>query len=166
VNESQKAKGKIFGAISWLLLIVAFNHFYVYAVYKYVFSLSVIIMTFLFFPIVFLFFVFCIETVYQKAFHRKKTYYDEFLYIAVAIFVPFQILSSPLGLIPSFGIYLGWASFIYPIILLVVAVKALTKLKTWQAIVTVVLSIILGLAGFFCIPAFLLSIMRAVPGVF
>jgi hypothetical protein len=166
VNESQKAKGKIFGAIGWLLFIAAFDQLYVYAVYKYVFSVSLVIMTFLVFPLVFLFLAFCIDTVYCKVFHHKNTYYDEFLYIAVAIFVPFQILSSSLSLIPTIGIYLGWASIIYPIILLIVAVKSLTKLKTWETIVTVVLSIILALAGFFCIPVFLLSIMRAVPRVF
>jgi hypothetical protein len=104
---------------------------------------------------------------YRKIFHHKQTYYDEFLYIWVIIFVLYQILASLSDLIPVAreSYYLSWALYLYPITLLSMAVKAITKLKVWQAIMTVVLSIILTLSFLACMPAFILSMIGAVPRV-
>jgi hypothetical protein len=166
INESQKAKGKLPSVIGWLIFIMAFDHVFVYAIYKQLFSPLVIVLTFIIFPIVFLLFAVFLDTIYRRAFHRKKSYYDEFLYLAVAIYVPYSIWSAPLALIPSLGTYLWWASLVYLVILLTIAVKSLTKLKTWQAAITVIISLLLGVMGLICFPVFLLSLTRAVPSVY
>jgi hypothetical protein len=166
VNESRKAKGKFVSVIGWLTFIAAFTHLFVYVVYQQFFAPVVIVLTFIVLPIVFLLFAFWLDTVYRRAFHRQKSYYDEFLYLAVVIYVPWTIWSSLLSLTPSVGNYLWWASLLYLVIMLTIAVKSLTKLKTWQAAITVVFGLVLGVMGLICLPAFILSLTRAVPSVF
>ena len=166
VREAQKAKGKISSAIGWLLFLAVLIHLYIYAVFKYVFPIHVIILTFILIPLFSFFLAFCLDTIYRKIFHRKKTYYDEFLYIGIVILIVSQFVFSILNLIPAIrGNYLLWASYLYPIVLLIIAVKSLTKLKGWQAAITVILSVLLALAGFLCMPTFLFNLIRAVPGV-
>ena len=166
VNEAQKAEGKTSSAIGWLLFLTVFTHIYNYIVFKSVFSIPVIILTFILIPLDALFLAFCLDTIYRRVFHRKKTYFDEFLYIVVVVLVSSQLFVSLLNLIPAIrGNYLLLASYLYPIVLLIIAVKSLTKLKGWQSAITVVLSVILALAGLICMPACLFSLMRAVPGI-
>jgi hypothetical protein len=166
INESRKTKGKFVSVIGWLIFVATFTHVYVYVVYKQFFAPAVIVLTFIVIPIVFLLFAFWLDTICRRAFHRQKSYYDEFLYLTVVIYVPYTIWSSLLSLVPSVGNYLWWASLLYLVIMLTIAVKSLTKLKTWQAATTVILGLVLGILGLICLPAFILSLTRAVPSVF
>src|SRR5215211_114118 len=151
INESRKAKGKFVSVIGWLTFVAAFNDLFVYVVYKQ-FAPLVIVLTFIVGPIAFLLFAFWLDTIYRRAFHRQKSYYDEFLYLTVAIYVPYTIWSSLLRLTPSVGHFLWWTSFLYLVIMLTIAVKSLTKLKTWQAATTVIFSLVLGVMGLICLP--------------
>ncbi len=167
INESVKAKGKTASAIGWLLFLTVFVLLYNYAVFKFVFPVLVIILTFILFPLDSFFLVFWLDTVSRKVFKCKISYYDEFLYLGVVIAVVGQILFSILNLIPAVrGYYLLWASYLYPIVLLIIAVQSLTKLKVWQAFVTVILSVILAFIAFICITVLLLSMTRGIPGVY
>jgi hypothetical protein len=164
ITESKKAKGKLLSSILWLVLaVIALNvhDFFV----RGNFSVSVLLFMALLIPLDFLFFVFCINMLYMRLFNKKQDYYSELLYLIVAILIPFITILSFLVQIPVLGDILFWTTLIYSLILTVLAVKAVTKLEYWQSVTTVVLGSALAMAGFFCIPAFFLSITRAVPSV-
>ncbi len=156
VLEAQKAKGKFTSAVVWIALTAVAAQFL-----GGLFSLSKLIKAFLFTPIVFLFFVFCIHTFYQRFFGRKKFYDEELLYLAVGIFVPFVIVGFLATYIPVFGEVLSWAVLAYPIILTVIAVTAITKLKIWQSAIVVFSGLIVATIGYFIIPALILSLMSS-----
>jgi hypothetical protein len=167
VHESGKAKGKTTSAIGWLLFLTVFVNLYNYVVFKYAFPISVIILAFILLPLDAFFLAFWLDTISRKVFHCKISYYEEFLYLGVVIAVVDQVLFSTLNLIPAVrGSYLSGASSLYPIVLLIVAVQSLTRLKVWQAIITVILSVILALIVFICITVLLLSMTRGIPGIY
>jgi hypothetical protein len=163
--ESEKAKGKFTSAFIWLVFVVILMNIHVFLVRK-TFLIPAFLFTILFLPIVFLFFVFCIHMLYKRLFKRKKDYYTQLLYLIVGIFVPFTIIYVCFAQIPVVGEVLFWTTLIYTLILTVVAVTAVTKLKIWQSIAVVLLGSVLAIDGFFCIPAFIFSIMQTVPRVF
>jgi hypothetical protein len=163
-EEAEKANGKLISSILWVVFSVIFTHSFNYIVHGTYQDAFMIVATILFVPIAFLFMVFCIHFLYQRLFHRKKDHYDEILYLAVAIFVPFGILPEFISLIPALNV--SWLTFvfiIYQVLLLIIAVKAITNLRVWQASVVVVLGVIVGAAGFICIPAFLINFMYEMP---
>lgn len=166
LEESRKAQGKMGSAVGWLLFMTVFLHVYNYAVFNFFYPVYAVISSFILIPLDFFFLSFCLDTIYRKVFHRKKTYYDEFLYLWVAIFIVSHVFILLLTLIPAVrDSFLSWALYLYPIVLLIVAVKSLTKLKAWQATLTVALSVTLAVSFLVCGPLFLFSLIRAVPGV-
>jgi hypothetical protein len=165
-NEAQKADGKTSSAVGLLLLLTLFIHLYNYVFFQTAFPVVVIILSFLLIPLDIFLLAFCLDTIYRNAFHRKKSYYEEFLYIGVVTFISSQLLFFLLNMIPPIrGNQLLWVSYLYLTVLLIIAVKSLTKLKAWQATVTVILSVILSVAGLIFMPVCLFSVIRAVPGV-
>ncbi len=163
INESQKAKGKLSSAIGWLIFITIFNDLFVCVMYKQCFTSSTIMTTFVIVPLLFLFFAFCLDTISGRVFHHPKSYYDELLYFAAIVYVPYAMWSSLLSLLPLIGSYLWWASLLYPITLWTIAVKSLTKLTTWQATFTVVASLILCGTGLLYLPAFFVTFTNGEP---
>jgi hypothetical protein len=166
ITEAKKAQGKFSSAIVWLVAIVIATHLSSYLVFQRMSHPATILLSILFIPIAFLFFVFCLHRLYQLLFGRKKELYQEFLYLTVGIFVPFILLNLCVSFLPEVGEILSWVTLLYPIVLTFLAVKAITNLRFWQSIVIVLLSLLLATAGFFLIPAFILSLMNAVPRVF
>ena len=170
VNEAKKAEGKTFSAVGSLVLFTAFFCLYNLAVLHYDFSKGAVILGFIIIPLYFLVLAFSLDTLYRKIFHRQKSYYEEFLYIGVVIFIISQLLFYLLIWIPFLGTdYLAFTSiavaYLYPIVLLIVAVKSLTKLTAWQATLTVILGVGSTIIGWLCMIVFMLGLMRAVPGV-
>lgn len=162
-HESQKAGGKTTSAIGWLIFLAVFLHLYNYVVFKSVSPLSVVLLTLLLIPLDFFLLAFWLDTISRKVFHHKTSSYEQFLYIGVVIGVVSQILFSILNLIPPLrGYYLAEASYLYPIIILIVAVHSLTKLRIWESIITVILSVLLSLIIFACTSIFLLSMASGV----
>ena len=167
LEESKKAKGKLPGVIAWVVFATCIAHLSIYLNFHYVYSLGTIILTIIVFPVILLFFVFCVHRLYQRSFHRNKDYYQELLYIMVGIFVPiFGIMSSLISLIPQIGEAFSIILSVYSVFLAIIAVKAITKLKLWQAGVSVVVGFVLAAAGVLVIPAILLSLMSTIPRVF
>ncbi len=170
VSEAKKAEGKTLSAVGSLVLFTAFFCLYNLAVLHYDFPIAAVILGFIIIPLYFLVLAFSLDTLCRKIFHRKKSYYEEFLYIGVVVFIISQLLFYLLSWIPFLGTdYLTFTSiavaYLYPIVLLIVAVKSLTKLTVWQATLTVILGVVSTIIGWFCIIVFMLSLMRAVPGV-
>ncbi len=160
VIESRKAKGKFASAVAWIALTAVVVQLTIYNLGDF-FSLFKLIKAFLFTPIVFIFFIFCIHTFYQRFFGRKKYYDEELLYLAVGIFVPFVIVGFLTMYIPVVGRALSWIALAYPVILTVIAVAAITKLKIWQSAIVVFSGLIAATIGYFIIPALILSLMSS-----
>ncbi len=160
VAEAQKAKGKFASAIAWVAFTAVVVQLIIYNLGGF-FSLSKLIKAFLFTPIVFLFFVFCMHNFYQKFFGKKKYYDEEMLYLSVGIFAPFVLAGFLVTYIPVVGGVLSWIALVYPVILTVIAVTAITKLKIWQSVIVVFSSLVLATIGYFVIPALILSLMSS-----
>jgi hypothetical protein len=166
VAEAAKAKGKFQSAVAWLVFAAIAINIYVFLLPDHYFSLFVLLASIIIVPIVFLFFVFCVHLLGQRLFDRRKDHYSELLYLAVGIFVPYVFLDFLITSLPIVGDTLSLVTPLYPLVLTVIAVVAITKLKTWQSIVVVSLASVLATAGAFCIPVFIFGIMGAVPGIF
>ena len=162
--ELSKAHGKFGSAVAWMVFwAIALN--VNLALFDNYFSVSTLLTSILLLPIGFLFFVFCVHWVSRRVFTLPKDRYDELLYLVVANFVPFMVISGLVGWIPMVGRAFGDFALYYPLILTVVALKAITGLRIWQAIIAVVLAAIIAAVGFVCIGSLVFSIMRTVPSV-
>ena len=167
INEAQKAKGKTASAIVALLLLTIIVNLFNYVVLDHVFSPITILAALILAPIQTFFLAFWLDTICRKLFHFNTSYYDEYLYLAVVVAIVTQTLYTILNLIPFLqGNYLLAAWYLYPILLLTIAVQSLTKVKIWQATVIVVLSTIFALIGFACVAIFLLMMTRGMPGIY
>lgn len=166
VKESAKAKGKLPGIVGWLIFITTLESIY-YFTFRRFFSLALLLESVLLLPVVFLLFVFCVYKFCQKLTGRKKDYYSELLYLIVGICVPFSIISFGVAYIPGIiGYILGWITSIYPYILIIIAVKAITRIKIWQSFIVCSLSLIVAMIGFVCILFFFQGLMTTMPRVF
>ena len=166
LNESKKSKNKLASAILWIEIGFIFLYSANYLLFRHPEKFVTVLGVLFIMPFVFLFYVFCMNTIYMRVFHRKTSKYDELLYSMTSIYILFMLLLVLLSAIPMIGAYANWVSFVYALILLVIAVRGITKLKVWESIVTVIVSTILGGAGFLCIPAIIGSLMTTVPKVF
>ncbi len=165
-QEAKKAPGKLVSALIWVVAAVTVVALGTTLIYRLPLDLGTIAILWFFAPIAFLFFSFSLDVMYRKVYGAKQSLYDEFLYLITALLVPFMLLSFLLSLVPVAGPYLGWLIWLYPIFLLVQIIRALTRLKPGQAVALTVLSILLGGAGGFCLPLFLLAMSGVMPGVF
>jgi len=162
--EAGKARGKLASAIVWLDILVVFGVLDDYFLNRRWPSIFTMLFVMLIFPIILLFFVFCLHFLYQRLFHRKKDCYAELLYLFVGIFVPFMIANGIAVLFHgSIAKIIAGGLLIYPFILLIVALKAVTRLTLWQSILTVLLGSLIAAVGYFCIPIFFLSLMNTIP---
>ncbi|HNT54922.1 MAG TPA: hypothetical protein PKG95_09440 [Anaerolineaceae bacterium] len=166
LDEAQKAPGKFLSALLWVVFAVMVDALGTTLVNGYPLSIGTFGIIFIFAPIGFLCFVFCLDAMNRKIYGASKSRYDEFLYLITALFVPFMLLTFLLSLIPVAGAYLAWVIWLYPIFLLVQVIRALTRLKPAQAIILTALSILLGGTGAVCLPIFLLSLAGLPPSAF
>jgi hypothetical protein len=165
VIESKKAKGKFLTALAWVAFAAIAIDIQTLIINNY-FSISKILKSLLFMPIVVLFSVFCIHLLYQRLFGRKKDLYSELLYLIVGVFVPFVLISIFVNHIPVVGEMLYWVVLAYPLILTIIAVKTITKLKVWQSIVIVFLGSVVAVISYFIFPILITSIMYSTSRMF
>lgn len=116
------------------------------------------------FPFMFIFFSYFLNFIYKKLFKRKKECHEEIYYISILIFVPFTLITVLIPLIPLLPtVLLGiiWSVNIYQLILFVIAIQAITNLKYWQALVTLITSLVFTLFAFICFAAWIPSLMNS-----
>jgi hypothetical protein len=164
VKEAARAKGKFSSAVAWLVF-YAIAMILSAAIATRAFSVIVLLIAVLLYPIVVLLFIFFTRLLCMRLFSRKKDYYDELLYLTVANLVPFIVLGFLSAPFPKLVGPFFWIGLLYSLILTVIALKALTNLRYWQSAVTVLLAGVLASAGFFCVGFTIFGLMRAVPGV-
>jgi hypothetical protein len=110
-------------------------------------------------PIELLFFVFWIHTLFHKVFKRKRDCYKELLFVITAIIVGLSLLTIPISLIPQIGVWLGWAITIYQVLLVLLAIKTITKLMLWESIVVLIFSLLLTASIAVCLPLFIITML-------
>lgn len=166
-EEAKKAKGKSTSA--YFLLVILFILFTLFRFYLNLFDpqrdLYGTIVIGLILPVVFFFYVFCVNLLYKRLFKRNKDYMEALLYLMAAIFFVMFILNILVSFIP-YGNYISWAVFVYMFYLNVLSLKTLTNLKVWQAVITIMLAALLGIPGILCIPAFIFNVNDMVPTFF
>ncbi len=166
--ESKKAKRQFGGSVAWLALFGIFVYAIGSITLKEPLSLSILVVAILLIPITVIFFTTAMHFFYQRVFHKKQYLYDEFIYLCTAILISIQVVYMLLGFIlpDDFLIYLNYIVYLYQLYLVVVAYKTLTNLNYWQSIVSVVLSLGVGILVFFCTMPFIASLMGGVSSVF
>lgn len=116
-------------------------------------------------PICILLFVYLLHKFNQKLFHSEIYCYEELLYTTVVIFV----LTTLINLVPIVfqidKILLNWALVIYPIGLVIVGVKSITKVNIWQSTINVFISLAISVVGFVFLGFFLISLIQIVPSI-
>ena len=157
---AEDANGKLGESIIWLIIlgpimeISARNEFNILRITISMFSVPLLILIFSNF----------LQLSLHKIFHRKKYLYDELLYASTLIFVVISLLQSIL----LFFFKTFWLNIfsIYGIILIIIAIKTYTNLKTWQAIVSTLISSILTVLAALCVLIFIMLLIGTVPQIF
>jgi hypothetical protein len=112
----------------------------------------------------------CVTSIHfflKRMFHCKADHYDEILYLTVAVIVVVSLIVLGFSLIPGItGRILMWAALVYLVVLLVVAVKSITKLMWVEALVSVIVSLIVAGGAFVCSPFLIASLTGGVEGIF
>jgi hypothetical protein len=162
-EEAEKAKNKFSSAIGWAVFTAAYSYL-VPALFGQAFDLVFLVIAILIFPIAIVLVPSATHFMLQHAFRRKQYLYDKALYIYTAIFVLFQIIIIPITyLVPSNIVsFVDYIFIAYQFVLFVMAVKAIAKIKYWQAIVTVLVSAIIGALIFICSLPVITSLMSGV----
>ena len=125
-----------------------------------------VLLALIFLPIVFLFYVYCVNFLYIRMFRRKKSYYDELLYLMTCILVISAVINSVISFLPLQCRFICWIPIIYGLVLNVIAVKSIISLKIWESVLTVVIGAILAMGGLICIPLFMISMLNSIPRMF
>lgn len=159
IKESRKAKGKTLSALGWFLFVYIFGLIFSLVILKSKVSLYGIVAGLIFYPILFFLFVYCLNSLSKSLFHLNKDFHAEILYLVVGIYTPFSIIQAGINVLPKIGIIAGWISYIYPLILLTIAIKSLTKLNYWKTLVTIFLSSIIAILGLLFILPFFMNIL-------
>jgi hypothetical protein len=170
LDIAQNAKGKFSSCIAWLVFVAIFSELFNYIFFLPKNDFSWLIPTLasvVAVPIEILFYVFWIRTFQRKVFHGETDYYNELLYVIVAIYVVMGVMSKFLALIPILLVASTWIAYAYFIILTMVAVRAITKLDLWKTIVTVLLSFLLAAGVALCVGICLVfGVLYPSPGTF
>jgi hypothetical protein len=165
-TEAKKAKGKLGSAIAWIVLQTVAYHLINFVARGFTDPMDSVFAMLFIFPIEFIFFVFCLHLMGKRLFHLEQDHYEEIVYLMAGILLPFMSFSYLVGLLPDIGTILGWAITMYIPVLMVIAIKAVTRLRVGQTIVVVVLSVLLAGVGALCIPLFFFRFLSTIPKFF
>lgn len=168
IREAGKGNGKFGSSVAWLAFLAVYVFLSaVLLADASAYSLAVPIILIIVLPGSVVILTSAMHFVYQRFFHRKSYIYDALLYITTAILVPFEMIAIPLSLAlpveignPVFDIFL-----LYQLALMIWAFAAISKLKIWQAVVTVLIGVIAGAFAFVCILPLVAGLMGGVSGV-
>ena len=147
LREAKKADGKFGSAVIWLVLYAI----YIYMLASFVSGGALGIPTLLtlvcLIPLAVVLFTAAMNFICQRMFRQKVDHYDALLYIIVAVLLPVSFIFTPLLTLASADIFkmLSFILLLYQVVLLVISVKTIVNIEYWQALVTVTLSIIVGI---------------------
>lgn len=144
--EAQKADGKFASAVAWLV----FCAVYLSVLSNFVIapaSVLSLITAVIVLPMAVVLFTSAMHFAYQRIAHRRQYLFDKMLYLTVSILVPLQfILINVALLLPAqFVAILAFLLLLYQAVLLAVALKAIAKIEYWQALLSVLISMIVAI---------------------
>jgi hypothetical protein len=145
--EAKKADGKFASAVGWLVFVAIY--FYILAnIVVAPLGLPALVAVAVVLPLAFVLLTSAMHFTYQRLAHRKEYLYDKMLYISVAVLIPLQFIfvHASLLLPERLTMILSYALLLYQTALLTVAIKHIADIKYWQALVSVFVSVIAGIA--------------------
>jgi hypothetical protein len=165
IQESEKAENKFSSVIGWSIFIAIYAYI-VPAIAGYPFDFTILILSLIILPLVIVLVPSATQFILQRAFHRKQYLYDKLLYIYAAILILFQLIINPISFfVPSnTAAIFNYILVVYQFVLLVIAVKAIANINYWQAIITILFSVIVGAVILFCALPFITSLIGGVSG--
>jgi len=116
----------------------------------------------LMFTIGILFWVFCIHYLCMVLFHKRTNYYEALLYIVVSIYTVAITFSIILYILPFGNGMLDLVAFIYFLVLVTIAIRAITNLAWWKTLITMTISTSLAIGCIATSPLLIINLMRAV----
>ncbi len=165
-EEAEKAENKFSSAVGWAAFIALYSYLFVSLAARSAVSPSLLIIALLVVPLVVVLVPSATHFMLQRVFHQKQYLYDKVLYIYAAILVLFQLIINPALLLPTnVSRVLNYLLIAYQFILLVIATKAIAKIEYWQAVVTILISVVVGALVFVCAFPVIASLMGSVTGV-
>ncbi len=163
LEEAEKAENKFTSAIGWAIFI-AFYSYLPPLLKGFTFNFTTLIYMLLILPLLIVLAPSATHFVLQRVFHQKQYLYDKVLYIYTAILILFQLIITPITFFtpPDVARILNYFFIIYQFALLVIAIKAIARIKYWQAIMTILTAVVAGAAIFICALPAITSIMGGV----
>ena len=144
--EAQKADAKFASAVAWLVFCAVYlsilSNFVVAPASVISFITAVIVL-----PLAVVLFTSAMHFAYQRIAHRRQYLFDKMLYLTVSILVPLQFILIHVALLLPAQIIaiLAFVLLLYQAVLLAVALKAIAKIEYWQALLSVLVSIIVAI---------------------
>ena len=162
-EEAEKAEDKFISAIGWTVF-VAFYSYLLPLIKGPTFNFTLLIYSLLIFPLVIVLVPSAAHFVLQRLFHQRQYLYDKILYLYAAILILFQLIIAPITYFApqNIALALNYFSMAYQFVLFVIATKSIANIKYWQAVVTIMCSIVAGAVIFICALPFITSIMGGV----
>ncbi len=163
MEEAEKAGNKFTSALGWAVFIAIYSYL-IPAIAGYVFNLTIFALLLLICPLIVVLVPSATHFMLQHVFHRKQYLYDKVLYIYAAILVLFQLIINPIiFFVPSnIASVLNYLLIVYQFALLVIAIKAIANIKYWQAIATILSSVVVGAVIFICTLPVVTSLLSGV----
>ena len=164
-KEAEKANGKFGSSVAWLVFLAVYIVCIAMLLVKdYPFNFLLLIVLVMAIPAAVVTLTSAMHLVYQRVFHGKQYIYDALLYITTIILIPFQMIAIPLSL--AVPVEIGNPIFdlmqLYQLALLVWSLTVISKLKLWQAAITVLIGTTVGAITLVCILPIVVSMMGGV----
>ena len=163
---TQDVKDIFGGSVAWItfITIVFFITIGQLGYYEGRIFVNLVVAVFLI-PVWILLFVYLLHHFNQKLFHSEVYCYEELLYIIVVIYVVTTLINLMPIVFHFDNRLLNLALIIYPLGLVIVGFKSITKVNIWQSTLNVFISLVISVVGFVFIGFFLISLIQIVPSV-
>ncbi len=160
--EAEKAENKFTSALGWGVFIAIYSYV-VPAIAVHVFNFTILAGLLLACPLLIALVPSATHFMLQRVFHRKEYLYNKVVYIYTAVFVIFQLIVNLAFFLPtSIASALNYLLIAYQIVLFVIAIKAIANIKYWQAVVTILVSVAVGLIILICTLPVVTSLLSSV----
>lgn len=108
----------------------------------------------------------CLNYLTNRLSYRTRNLHDKLYYSLVCILIPTTLIGLIVAFFPiPFGI-LNLIVLLYQLLLIGIAVQAITKLKLWQTVVVTVLGSTIALAMIACMPMAIFSLSQSVAKIY
>lgn len=162
VEETGKSRDKFASAIGWAVFTAIYSYGMPFLA-GYISGLTSFLLLVMILPLVVVLVPSAAHFMVVRVFHRKEYLYDRFLYIFTAILVVFQLIINLMFFVPAeVRSVINYLLIAYQFVLFVIAIRAIAKIKYWQAITVTVSSVAAGALIFICTLPVIASLLSGV----